>query len=266
MPTGRRRTRKPDPLASPEAVRSIIERLRRRMPGVVPALEPAAVRFLYAVSHVERYPATDTNRGRPTRHRREDLIRAARELRAILSKEGGRVGLASFVTSYTRILKFPSDVTESLTRGDINLFEAAQVARLTPARLGCNAQAARSRRKELVKEHVSLGGSRARLQSRVRQALGEAVGEAVQVKEAVVRSVEIADELLEVSADDSRHLLWEEIRGIVFGMREVTPEDLDKEPGLYDELLDATGHVAAILHRFEKKRRAREQEPKQIEV
>jgi hypothetical protein len=34
-----------------------------------------------------------------------------------------------------RLLDFPSDVVEALSAGDINLFEAEQLARITPERL-----------------------------------------------------------------------------------------------------------------------------------
>jgi hypothetical protein len=108
MRATRRRARTPDPLARPEAVRAVCEELRSRMPGVIPNSEKQLIRFLYAVRHVERRPATDTKRGRPSRWKREDLVSAASHLRAVLGREtSGRVSLNSFIGQYLLILDFP---------------------------------------------------------------------------------------------------------------------------------------------------------------
>src|ERR1700759_584532 len=104
MRVTRRRQRRPDPLARPEAVRAVCEELRLRMPGVIPNSEKQLIRFLYAVRHVERRPATDTKRGRPSRWKREDLVNAASNLRAVLGRETqGRVSLNSFIGQYLLI-------------------------------------------------------------------------------------------------------------------------------------------------------------------
>src|SRR5437588_8500287 len=122
MRAARRRQRTIDPLASPEAVRSICDRLRARLPDLIPTSEKHLVRFLYAVRHVERRPATDTLRGRPSRWKREDLINAAGILRGLLQREtSGRVSLNSFIGQYLEVLNFPADVTEALSCGQINL-------------------------------------------------------------------------------------------------------------------------------------------------
>jgi len=56
--------------------------------------------FLYAVRHVERQPVTDTQRGRPSRWPREELIKVAGQLRSILERETqSRVSLNSFIVS-----------------------------------------------------------------------------------------------------------------------------------------------------------------------
>lgn len=65
MRATRRRTRKPDPLASPEAIHAICKQLRDRLPDIIPASDKQLLRLLYAVRHVERRPATDTLRGGP---------------------------------------------------------------------------------------------------------------------------------------------------------------------------------------------------------
>src|SRR5215207_11206117 len=127
MRAARRRRREIDPLASPEAVRAVCHRLREQMSGVIPASEKHLTRFLYAIRHVERRPATDTKRGRPSRWPREKLIEAGGQLRSILEREtSGRVSLNSFIGQYLPILEFPADVVQALSSGQINLQEAAQ--------------------------------------------------------------------------------------------------------------------------------------------
>src|ERR1044071_5643482 len=151
MRATRRRQRMTDSLARPEAVRAVCEELCSLMSGVIPNSQKNLISFLYAVRHVERRPATDTNRGRPSRWRRDDLVNAANTLRAILGRETqGRVSLNSFIGQYLPVLDFPLDVRESLGRGEINLFEAHQLARLTARRLGCAEGEARSSRRRLL--------------------------------------------------------------------------------------------------------------------
>ncbi len=92
MRATRRRQRRPDPLASPSAVRALCQQLRERHPDFVPQTEQQLVLFLYAVRHVERRAATDTKRGRPSRFGRAELVTAAGTLRSLLEREtGGRV-------------------------------------------------------------------------------------------------------------------------------------------------------------------------------
>src|SRR3954465_2984688 len=101
MRATRRRFRETDPLATPEAVRSVCRLLSERMPDTIPSSEKHLMRFLYSVRHVERRPATDTKRGRPSRWPREKLMEAASQLRAILQRETqGRVSLNSFIGQY----------------------------------------------------------------------------------------------------------------------------------------------------------------------
>src|SRR5215210_8054630 len=158
MRATRRRQRTIDPLASLEAVRSICDRLRARLPDLIPTSEKQLMRFLYAVRHVERRPATDTLRGRPSRWPREKLTETASALRGLLEREtSGRISVSSFIGQYLPLLQFPSDVNNALTS----------------ERLGCSPQAARSRRAELLKQHLAIQGSQIRLRVRVRELLGE---------------------------------------------------------------------------------------------
>jgi len=226
------------------------------MPDTIPSSEKHLLRFLFAVRHVERRPATDTRRGRPARWPREKLVEAAGQLRGLLQREtSGRIDLQSFIGQYLPILGFPSDVVDALTSGQINLQEAAQLARLTPERLDCSAQAARARRMELLKQHLAVQGSQTRLRARVKEILGETDAQAVS-SENMTEVVAHMDELLGIDPQDARHLFWEEMKRIFFAMREVQLEDLDEET--MEEFMAAMDGVSNVLYRIEKRRKGRE--------
>ena len=263
MRATRRRQRRPDPLTSPEAVRAICRDLREKLPDIIPSQERQLLRFLHAVRHVERRPATDTKRGRPGRWPREELTRAAGTLRSLLDREtSGRVSLGSFICQYLAILRFPADVTEALTGGHVNLHEAAQLARLTPERLGLSSREAQRTREETLRGHLAVRGSQNRLRQRVKELLGEA--DATQVSSGeMATALAQADELLEIDPADTRHLFWEEMRRIFFALREVRAEDLDGQ--IIDELMTAVDQISNVLHKLDKRRR-REQNAQPLRV
>jgi hypothetical protein len=226
------------------------------MLDLIPTSEKQLVRFLYAVRHVERRPATDTKRGRPSRWPRERLLEAAATLRGLLERETqGRVSLNSFIGQYLPLLEFPADVAEALSSGQINLLEASQLARLTPERLNCSSQAARARRLELLKQHLAVQGSQTRLRARVKELLGETDAQAVSA-ENMSQIVGHVDELLEIDPQDARHLFWEEMKRIFYAMREVRLEDLNEET--MEEFMAAMDGVSNVLYRIEKRRKSRE--------
>jgi hypothetical protein len=78
---------------------------------------------------------SESKRGRPARYAREQLLRVDAVLREILARETS-ISVRSFIGQYVPILDFPRDVREALERGDLNLFEAHQLARLTARKLG----------------------------------------------------------------------------------------------------------------------------------
>jgi hypothetical protein len=95
--------------------------------------------MLRAVGHINHYPATDTKRGRPSRWQREELLLVGARLSSILEREtSSHIRLYSFIDHYLRLLDFPSDLLATLSSGNINLFEASQLARLTPERLNAS--------------------------------------------------------------------------------------------------------------------------------
>ncbi len=135
------------------------DRLRESLPDLIPKSEKDLLRLLYTVSHVEQHPASDTRRSHPGRWSGDDLLRAASQLRSILERETQwHVSLPSFKGQYLPVIHFPADVINALESGDINLQEAAQLARLMAYRLGRSVQAARARRSELLGSHLAVQG------------------------------------------------------------------------------------------------------------
>lgn len=260
MRATRRRPRQIDTLASPEAVRLICRRLRQRMPDIIPTSEKQLSRFLFAVRHIERRPATDTKRGRPSRWPREKLVEAAGLLRSILEREtSGRVSLNSFVGQYLPILEFPSDVTEALSKGAINLHEATQLSRLTPGRLDCTPAAAKSSRQEVLRAHLLAHGSQNSLRARVKEMLGEVVTVSSEQMASVVQKV---DELLEINPSDKRHLFYEEMKRLFYAMREIRPEDIDDES--LDQFMAAADQLSNAIYAIEL--RSRRQQKKTFKL
>ena len=256
MRVTRRRQRMTDSLARPEAVRAVCEELCSRMSGVIPNSQKNLIRFLYAVRHVERRPATDTKRGRPSRRRRDDLVNAANALRAILGRETqGRVSLNSFIGQYLPVLDFPPDVREPLGRGEINLFEAHQLVRLTAKRLGCAEGEARSNRRRLLETHLLKQESSARLRERVREALGELREPDPAETEAV--AVFKADELLEADPLDASHLFFEELRMISRALREIGPEEVTDDD--LSEIMPAVDQIALTLQKIARRKERTQQ-------
>lgn len=263
MRATRRRARAIDPLASRGAVLLICQTLCERMPDVIPSSEKHLMRFLYAVRHVERRPATDTKRGRPSRWPREKLIEATQMLRGILEREtGGRVSLNSFIGQYLPLLEFPPDVTDALESGEINLQEASQLSRLTAERLGCSQKEAQGHRADLLGQHLAVQGSQTRLRARVKELLGET--KQPEISEGLTTVVTRVDELLEVDPADTRHMFWEEMKRLFFAMREIEPEDLDEE--MMDEFLQAMDQISNVLYRIEKRRQTRNQTAQKITI
>lgn len=261
MRANRRRPRKSDPLANPEAIRLILARLRELLPEVIPKSEKQLIKMLNAVRNVERRPASDTRRGRPSHWKRPDLIRVANHLRHLLDRETqGRVSLNSFISLYLRVLNFPEDILKGLVSGDINLFEAAQLARLIPERLHITSAMARSLRAELLHAHLMAQGSEARLRARVNESFGERVLPTGKDSGGDL-GIGLVDDLVEIDPYDARHMFWEELRRIAFALHNVTPEDIDDK--ILEDFLSVSDQLSCVLARVEKRRQHRESQYKQ---
>jgi hypothetical protein len=253
MRASRRRTRRADPLASPEAVREVLDKLRGQCSDVLPKSEPQLIRMLESVRHYGRSPAGSGKRGRPRRWPRDEVALVARKLKMLLAREtGGRVSQSSFISLYLPLLLYPADVTAALARGEINIREGAYLARLTPERLKCGTRDARQARGEMVKAHVLTNGSQSSLRLRVKAALGELpeerpnAGEAGRLK---------ADELLREDPHDPRHLFYEEIQRLTDAMNQIEADALKGEE--LSAILRQIDKLFNMLRRIKLQRRSK---------
>lgn len=250
----RRRQRQIDPLANPATIESILAELRERFPSL-PRLSARNQRKLFqALRHQESYSATETKRGRPAAFDRELLGQLRSHLAAILSREAGdRISIQTFIGHYLPMLDWPEDIRASLTRNEINRFEAAQLARLSADRLGIKPKAAARLRQELMQNHVRMKGSQSTLREKVREALGEVTAVSTEKMTAAVDRV---DELLRVDPEDRRHLFYEQMKDFFFALRDIEPEEIDD--AVLDLLTRRADDLMEVVHSIRRKRRAKE--------
>lgn len=248
MPASRRRARHADPLASPKAVRDVLDKLREHCPDTLPKSELRLVRMLESARHSERRGPVAETRGRPRHWPRDDVALVSRKLNAVLRREtASRVSLSSFVSLYLPILRYTADVTAALAQEEINIREASYLARLTPERLKCSAREARQARVEMVKAHVLTGGSQSSLRLRVKAILGE-LPEGRKNPGEVGRQK--ADELLRKNPHDPRHLFYEEVQRLTDAMDQIEADDLKGES--LSEVLRQIDKLFNMLRRIKK--------------
>jgi hypothetical protein len=248
MRANQRRQRRSDPLASTESVQSIFAQLRLALPDVIPHQDKDLIRMLRAARHLQRYSATDTRRGRPSHFKREDLLKVVTCLNDILEREtSSHLSLASFVDHYLRLLDFPADVLSALSRGEINLFEAAQLSRLTPDRLASSWSQTRRRRADLLSTHLQTKESGPGLRQRVNELLRAATDET-----AAATGNETELNLEDFDPYDPTHLFWDQIKQLGFALREIRPQDVTDQE--IDELLKASEPILTILARIQRRK------------
>jgi hypothetical protein len=258
LKSNRRRTRRNDPLASAEGVERVIEALRTSLPEIIPRSHKNLSSLLNSLRGIYSRPNIDSTRGRPSHHPRERLMLVDSHLRDILRRETS-ISVRSFVGQYLPILDFPQDIRDALERGDINLFEAHQLARLTARKLGGTGRQAHSVRKKLLEAHLLSQGSGMLLRTRVKEMLGE-LREPDQTATEVV-AVGKADQLLEVDPLDASHLFFEELRMISRSLREITPEEVTDDD--LSEIMSAVDQITLTLQKIAR-RKEREHGKKSI--
>jgi hypothetical protein len=227
--------------------------LRTALPDIIPRSHKNLSSLLNSVRGLYMRQPSSTNRGRPARYTREQLLRVDSQLRELLSRET-RLSVRSFVGQYLPILDFPQDVRAALERGDVNLFEAHQLARLNPRKLGGTEGEARSLRRKLLEAHLLAQGSGTLLRARVKEALGEM--REPDPTETEVMAVGKADELLEADPLDASHLFFEELRMISRALREIGPEEVTDDD--LSEIMPAVDQITLTLQKIAR-RKEREQ-------
>jgi hypothetical protein len=265
MPLTRRRRRRPDPLASAEAVRAVLRELAERLPNK-PKAEREIVSLLRAAIHAERSPAPATKAGRRSKWPARELALAASLLREILAREtSGRKDARTFVDHYLRVIAFPADVLEAFERGDANLFEAEQLARLTSKTLGVPPAKAAARRQQVLRAHLRAQESSARLRSRV-GALLAAPAKASDSREAASPGFSV--EVLEAAADleaeldgepealvvDPTGVFYDLLSALAYALSEIDPAELTDDD--QERIFEHGDKVLLVLNRV-KARRAR---------
>lgn len=249
MKVTRRRTRRTDPLASAAAVEAVLISLRSSLPDLIPRSHRNLASLLNSVRGLYVRRPSETKRGRPARYTREELLRVDSVLRELLARET-RISVRSFVGQYLPILDFPKDVREALERGEVNLFEAHQLARVSSKKLGGTDGEARSSRKKLLEAHLLAQGSGTRLRARVKEVLGEA--REPDATETEVMAVGKADELLEADPLDASHLFFEELRMISRALREIGPAEVTDED--LAEIMPAVDQITLTLQKITRRR------------
>lgn len=206
--------------------------------------------MLRAARHAQRYPATDTRRGRPGKWKREELLRVVARLSDILDREtSSNISFASFVDHYLRLPCFPSDVIEPLENGDINLFEAEQLARVTAQRLDVSKDSAKRTRADLLTSHLQTKASGGRLRQRINELLNASTAEPKG------NGAELAsgpEDLEDFDPYDSTHLFWEQLKQLGFAFRGIRREDVTDDE--IEELLKASEPILAILSRIQRRK------------
>jgi len=227
-----------------------MEKLRSALHDLIPQKDKELVRLLRAARHAQRYPATDTKRGRPGKWKREDLLLIVARLEDILDREtSSQIAFASFVDHYLRLLDFPADVIQALESEEINLFEAEQLARVTAVRLAISPNQAKRTRSELLASHLQTKASGERLRQRVNELLRASSAEA---GEGGGESAPGPGGLEDFDPYDSTHLFWEQIKQLGFAFREIRREDVTGEE--IEGLLKASEPLLAILSRVRRRR------------
>jgi hypothetical protein len=237
-------------------VLAILNELSSRLPGLIPSNFNDLRSLLRAVRHVERYPATDTRRGRPGRWRREDLLSTSLCLSEILDREtSGRIRIATFIDHYVRILDFPVDIQRPLNAQKINLFEAEQLSRINHRSLSIVETDALRIRAELLSTHIKARLSGERLRQRINELLGRVSRDDTPLTPFTGQREDELENVAEIDAYDASHLFWDEIQRLNFAFRDLQREDVSESD--IEEFLHVCEPVWTVLNRIQKKKEKR---------
>lgn len=210
-------------------------------------------KLLFAVQHAERHSAKVSKSGRKAFFDEDFLFNAALKLRSVLRNETGeRISLLRFISTYLPIVDYPSDIRTALHEYKINIEEARILNRINRRNLGAVVKRGPSEiRRELIESHLKRQGTQAELKRRVNERLNLTPKGQVEHLAANIAVIEKnVDDLLEFNEFDTEHLLWEEIKGLVYLMREVESSLVDDET--MDYVLKELDGIKLKLFKFRK--------------
>lgn len=207
--------------------------------------------LLYAIQHHERKPEIKSKSGRRKKYSDDFLLSSATKLKSILyTRTNGRIPLLRFVSTFLPILDYPRDIRTALNKQEINLAEAGSLARINSKNLGLKYKSKPVEiRKELLAGHLKRKDTQAALERRVSEKLSSTPKvEAAKVTSQIILLEDRHDELLEFSEFDTEHLLWEEIKALVYLAREIDPSLMTDEQTV--EVLNELDSVKLKLRRY----------------
>ena len=210
-------------------------------------------KLLYAIQYAERHPAKESKSGRRAQFNATFLFNASLKIKTVLQNEtGGRISLMRFIITYLSIPNYPHDIQKALDDYKINLEEARLLARINRDTLGAAVKRKPSEiRKEIIDSHLKRQGTQAELKKRVDERLNMTPRKQAQNVAANVALINSNfDELLEFNEFDTEHLLWEEIKGLVYLMREVESAAVDDETT--EQVLKDLDSIKLRLMKFRK--------------
>jgi len=152
-----------------------------------------------------------------------------------------------------RMLYFPADILQSLSKGEVNLFEAEQLARVTADRLDSSQAEAKRKRTELLSAHLRSRSSGERLRWRINELLSFPKLEGVPSSPSNGATEPDAN-LEDFDSYDSTHLLWEQIKQLGFAFRDIRREDVTDED--IEQLIEACDPVMIILMRIQHRKQS----------
>lgn len=246
----RRHLRNQEPYQKEENLLELLEKMKE-------ALFPAGAnieefkKLLFAIQHHERKPELKSKSGRRKNFSDDFLVNSATKVKSILYvRTSGRISLLRFVSTFLPILDYPRDIRSALNKYEINLVEARSLARINSKNLG---QKYKSKpveiRKELLRNHLKRNDSQTELERRVDEKLSSTPKvEAAKVTSQVIVLEDRFDELLEFSEFDTEHLLWEEIKALVYLAREIDPSRMTDPQTV--ELLNDLDSVKLKLSKY----------------
>ena len=249
----RRYHRNTDPYQTTEKLSQLLGRMRS---AIYPdgATTEIFKKLLFAIQHVERYPSRESKSGRRSQFNRDFLLKSSASIKGILQSEtNGRISILRFVSTYLPVLDYPNNIRTALNEYKINLEEARILSRINRETLGEAVKRKPSEiRKELIDTHLKRQGTQAELKRRVDEKLNLTPKKQVENLAANVAVIDLSvDELLEFNEFDTEHLLWEEIKGLVYLMREVDTTLVDDD--MTDQLLKDLDSIKLRLLKFRTK-------------